>query len=139
MSEDQVNDEATTFDIGHLKNETEAKWYPIPGAPKAQIRIKKLKPKARKELYAKYNHRHINRRTNTYIENFDNEGHQAALLLLSVVEWKGISKDEEEYPCNDENKRWLDDNWSEFNTLWSTVAGGLKELDDAMQAAELGN
>lgn len=126
------------IDIGQFLNGgPEAKWYRVPGYPKAEVQICNIKPSRRRDILKSCTRQRMRR--GVLVTETDDDRLGRLLLEECVVGWKGIEHGGNDFPCNKENKILLDDHWAEFNTLWNAVLGNLTGLDEAMAEAELGN
>lgn len=130
--------ESKNLDIGQFLNGgPDAKWYRVPGFPKAEVQIRNIKPSRRRQILKECTRQKMRR--GTLITETDDDRLGRLLLEECVVDWRGIEYGDKEFLCNTENKILLDDHWAEFNTLWNAVLGNLTGLDEAMAEAELGN
>ncbi len=126
------------MDIGKILNGgPEGKWYSVPEADKVRVKIKNVKPSRRREIVKQCTRKRVIK--GQYVTELNDDRLADILLKECVVEWEGIEHEGEPFPCNDDNKRILDENWPQFNSLWNVVIGELNSMDTAFEENELGN
>lgn len=104
-------------------------WYPIDGFGSARVKIRKLKPKETSDIRQQATRERM--RGGRVEEKVNSEALNDALLDRCIIEWDGIEDDNGPIECNFENKKKLDDNWSEFSELWNNVfANGTTNVED---------
>ena len=116
-----------------LNGDPEGVWYNVPGAPKAEVRIKLIKPKRQRELTAQCTSRRIAR--SRVMPELDEDKYMRLLLDEAIVDWRGIEQDGAALPVSFETKRLLDENWPAFSNLWMSVLGVQNRLDEAYEEA----
>lgn len=125
------------MDISKLKNGGEQRWIKIPGSEKGMVLIDKIRPKQMRDI----------RRTcvkkkfkgGRQYDDTDHDRLNMLLLTSAVKDWKGIADGDKEFPFNDANLKWLDDNCGEFNKLWNSVVNEDALTEQQIEEAELGN
>ncbi len=126
------------MDIGKFLNgEPEGEWYKLPNTDDVSIRIRNLKPKERRSIVKSCTRKRVKR--GAVIEEVDEEKLNRLILNKCVVDWRGLEMDGALMEVNEENKRLLDDNVSEFANLWNSVIGSANELDEAILETDLKN
>ncbi len=125
------------MDVGEILNGgPKAEWFKVPGS-EAQIQITKLNPGQRREIGRKATRTRFV--ANQRIEWQATEEANRLLLDASVVGWKGIERNGEDFPCTPENKVALDNCWAEFSELWNAIAASNRAREMAREEAERGN
>ena len=118
-----------------VDGEPVARWHTIPGT-EVRVQIRIMKPRRRREMLRQCTRRR--RRGGMAVDEVDNDRLLRMMLEYCVVDWKGIERNGQALPVTPENKRLLDDNWSEFAMLWNGVIGEEVALGDELdeEAAE---
>lgn len=86
-------------------------WFPIAGT-NATVKIQVIKP---------FKMREIREQCRQHSGKTDLVALNDAIRDAAVMDWKGIEKDGAPLPCTPENKKLLDENWTDFNSLWNSV------------------
>lgn len=125
------------MDVTSLFNEEpEGKWYKVPGT-EVTVQIRNLKPKMRREIVKRCMRRRVKR--GAAIEETDDIKLNDLILQYCVQDWRGIEENGGDLPVTPENKRKLDDNWSEFAGLWNRVIEQQNETDQDIEEIDQKN
>ncbi len=112
-------------------------WHDIDGFPNVTVQVRKPMPKLMRDLVKRFGKKI--RVKGTVSEDYDFDQINYALVLDSVMDWKGIEKDDQPLPVTPENKRMLFDSWPEFNALCTAVWDVSKQTEAAEREADLKN
>lgn len=126
------------MDIGKFTSEQEdSAWYKMPGTDEVKVKIKRLSPAEQRKIIKASTSRKFKR--GQAIERVDEEALNAMYLDAMVVDWSGIERDGSPLECTTENKRLLDDRWTDFTLMWNGVLGEHMSLQGEIEEAEQGN
>jgi len=102
-------------------------WYTIPDTD-VHVQIRIPTPKELRQIRRKCTVTKQTRRGP--LSELDEDKLSDALLNLCIIDWKNISKDGKDFLCTEENKKFIDENWTEFSSLWNEVFTNRNEMQD---------
>lgn len=124
-----------------LNGEPEGTWYTVQdedgSETNVRVKIRGMKPKKKRDLDRICTRRRV--KNGVVYEDKDADKLHRLCLLHCVVDWENIEKNDAPFPVSDENKVVLNDNWTEFSDLWTSVFARELEVAETIKEAEIKN
>ncbi len=120
-----------------LKSAEEGEWKEMETEddPQPQFKIKTLKPHRINEIKRKC----MKKKGIRYPDGLDDEMLTKLILHECLVDWKGLTKGGEEFPYNQENANFINDNWMAFRRWWGQMFRSMLFDGQVEEEEDLGN
>lgn len=121
------------MDVGRLKKKNIEVWFPY--VEDAEVLCGHLSQREYDEITAACTERKINRKTgNTEIIR-DDKKFRSLLARAVVKDWRGLTDDGADFPCNPENIDYLMEESTEFRLLVQSAPMSLEQMLEAEREA----